>query len=158
MGEDDNIFNMVIYHLCIHETLATTICSFKTVFENTFFLVSPFVATWNYQTEEIHELYKGKGSLMWLLPYSPGVSLSYGHTRSGIILSLILKAGLTGCKHSHPHISSANNAGSKKIARFPVSSLFKIHFAQHSSRHHREVKARRNRTQILGDGAVYCGI
>lgn len=64
MGEDDNIFNMAIYHLCFHEALTTTICSFKTVFENTLFLDSLSLATWNYQTEEIHELYKNKGSLM----------------------------------------------------------------------------------------------
>lgn len=51
-----------------------------------------------------------------------------------MILSLTLKAVLTGCKHSNPQISSANNAGSKNTVRFPISSLFKIHVAQHSGR------------------------
>lgn len=44
------MFNMAIYHLCSHETLVATICSFKNMFENTFLLVFLFLSTWYQQT------------------------------------------------------------------------------------------------------------
>ena len=54
---------MVIYHLCFHEALATTVSSFKIMFENTLLLVSLFLVTWHQQTWVIHELCTYKRSL-----------------------------------------------------------------------------------------------
>lgn len=54
---------MALYHLCLHEALATSTYSFKIMFEKILLLVSLLPVTRHQETWVIHELYTEKRSL-----------------------------------------------------------------------------------------------